>query len=109
MRKESGAMRSFKRSVVNVAARSNPAAVIEDVLEKKIEDIATLLSETGNAKSRLYDEVLAMVERSLFRIALMRSNHVKSAAAAYLGINRNTFQKKMLKLGVDRDFERSQE
>jgi DNA-binding protein Fis len=28
---------------------------------------------------------------------------VKSAAAAYLGINRNTFQKKMVKLGIDHD------
>ena len=42
-----------------------------------------------------------MVERSLVRIALRRSNHVKSAAAAYLGINRNTFQKKMVNLGID--------
>ena len=42
-----------------------------------------------------------IVERSLFRIALRRSNHVKSAAAAYLGINRNTFQNKMVKLGID--------
>ena len=96
-------MRSFKRSVVSVAPRSHPAAVIEDVLEKKIEDIATLLSETGNGKSRLYDDVMAMVERSLFRVALTRSKHVKSAAAAYLGVNRNTFQKKMLKLGLNND------
>jgi len=43
------------------------------------------------------------VERGLFRIALTRSNYVKSAAAAYLGINRNTFKKKMVKLGLDRD------
>jgi DNA-binding protein Fis len=47
--------------------------------------------------------VLAMVERGLVRIALRRSNHVKSAAAAYLGINRNTFQKKMVNLGIDND------
>jgi DNA-binding NtrC family response regulator len=42
-----------------------------------------------------------MVERSLFKIALRRCNHVKSAAAAYLGMNRNTFQRKMAKLGLD--------
>ena len=94
---------SLKRSVVNAAVPATPAAVVEDILEKKIEDIATVLSATGNGKSRLYDEVLAMVERGLFRIALSRSNYVKSAAAAYLGINRNTFQKKMVKLGLDRD------
>ena len=43
-----------------------------------------------------------MVERSLVRIALRRSHHVKSAAA-YLGINRNTFQKKMATLGINHD------
>lgn len=80
--------------------RMTPAAVAEEVLEKKIEDIATILSATETGKSRLYEEVLAMVERSLFKIALRRSNHVKSAAAAYLGINRNTFQSKMVKFGI---------
>jgi DNA-binding protein Fis len=49
----------------------------------------------------LYEEVLSVVERSLFKIALQRNNNVKSAAAAYLGINRNTFQNKMVKLGID--------
>ena len=82
-----------------------PAAVAEKVLEKKLEDIATVLSATDAGKSRLYEEVLAMVERSLFRIALVRSNNVKSTAAAYLGINRNTFQSKMVKLGITNDRE----
>ncbi len=84
-----------------VALQATPASVAEKVLEKKLEDIATILSTTEAGKSRLYEEVLAMVERSLFRIALVRSNHVKSTAAAYLGINRNTFQNKMVKLGID--------
>jgi DNA-binding protein Fis len=92
-----------KHSGVDAAVfqgRMTPASVAEEVLEKKIEDIATILSATEAGKSRLYEEVLAMVERGLFRIALRRSNHVKSAAAAYLGINRNTFQNKMVKLGI---------
>lgn len=82
-------------------ARTSPAAVAEEVLEKKLEDIATILSATETGKSRLYDEVLVMVDRILFRLALRRSNHVKSAAAAYLGINRNTFNNKMVKLDID--------
>ncbi|EKD36860.1 MAG: Fis family regulatory protein [uncultured bacterium] len=82
-------------------ARTSPAAVAEEVLEKMLEDIATILSATESGKSRLYDEVLVMVDRILYRLALRRSNHVKSAAAAYLGINRNTFQNKMVKLGID--------
>ena len=94
----------FKHSDVNSVAREareTPAAVAEEVLEKKLEDIATILFATETRKSRLYDEVLSIVERSLFRIALRRSNNVKSAAAAYLGINRNTFQSKMVKLGIN--------
>jgi DNA-binding protein Fis len=94
-----------QQSVVDPAARerrSTPAAVAEEVLEKKLEDIATILCKAETDKSRIYEEVMAMVERSLVRIALRRSHHVKSAAA-YLGINRNTFQKKMATLGINHD------
>jgi DNA-binding protein Fis len=95
-----------QQSVVDPAARerrSTPAAVAEEILEKKLDDIATILCKAETDKSRIYEEVMAMVERSLVRIALRRSHHVKSAAAAYLGINRNTFQKKMASLGIDND------
>jgi DNA-binding protein Fis len=78
-----------------------PAVVAEEVLEGKLEDIVTILAATETGKSQLYNQVLSIVERSLFRVALRRSNHVKSTAAAYLGINRNTFQTKMVKLGID--------
>jgi DNA-binding protein Fis len=83
--------------------RLTPAAVAEEILEKKLDDIATILSKAGTDKSRIYEEVMGMVERSLVRIALRRSHQVKSAAAAYLGINRNTFQKKMVTLGINQD------
>ena len=82
-------------------AANTPRLVVEDVIEKKLADITTLLYSDGSGKSRLYEEVLSIVERSLFKIALQRNNNVKSAAAAYLGINRNTFQKKMVKLGIN--------
>jgi DNA-binding NtrC family response regulator len=73
---------------------------VEVIIEKKLEDIATILCTAVGRKSKLHEEVVSMVERSLFRIALKRSNNVKSAAATYLGINRNTFQNKMVKLGI---------
>ncbi|MCX5835934.1 MAG: hypothetical protein NTX62_02985 [Deltaproteobacteria bacterium] len=73
---------------------------VEDIIEKKLEDIATILCTAVEGKSKLHEEVVSMVERSLFRIALKRSNNVKSAAATYLGINRNSFQNKMVKLGI---------
>lgn len=78
--------------------------LLEETIEKKLEDIATLLCSIGEGKkgkSRLYEEVLTMVEKSLFRIALRRNGNVKSSAANYLGINRNTFQKKMMKMGMN--------
>jgi len=84
-----------------VSAANTPYSVAEDVIEKKLADITTLLYSNDGFKSRLYEEILSMVERSLFKIALQRTNNVKGAAAAYLGINRNTFQKKMVKLGMD--------
>jgi DNA-binding protein Fis len=77
------------------------SSTVEAMIEKKLEDIATVLCKTAQGKSRLHEEVMAMVERSLFKIALMRSNNVKSTAALYLGINRNTFQNKMVKLGLN--------
>jgi len=90
------------KSVVDPAGRekrSTPVTVAEEILEKKLEDIATILCKAETEKNRIYEEVMEMVERSLVRIALRRSHHVKSAAA-YLGINRNTFQKKMVSLGI---------
>lgn len=91
---------SVTRNMVQ-ETQTSPSAVAEEVLEKKLEDIATILSATAAGKSRLYEDIHSIVERSLFRIALRRSNHVKSAAAGYLGINRNTFKAKMVKLGMD--------
>lgn len=75
--------------------------VVEEVIARKLADITTILHSSNGGKSRLHEHILSLVERTLFVIALERNNHVKGAAAAYLGINRNTFQKKMIKLGID--------
>lgn len=77
-------------------------SLFEEILEKKLEDMATLLYAANGKKSRVYDDIIDLVERSLFRIALRRCNHVKTAASAYLGISRNTFQKKMTEFGLDK-------
>jgi DNA-binding protein Fis len=73
---------------------------IDEIFEKKLEELTIVLAAGQGTKSQVYDEVLAVVERGLIRIALKRNNNVKSAAAAFLGINRNTFQKKMTTLGI---------
>lgn len=96
-------MRSEKKnkSAVVMDVRETRYVAVEEIMEKKLEDIATVLSASGDRKSKLYEEVMAMVEKGLFKIALRRSNYVKSAAAVFLGINRNTFTDKMAKLGIN--------
>jgi len=95
-------MRPKKKSkpeiVMNV--KPTPYIAVEEIMEKKLEDIATILSTSGDRKSKIYEEVMNIVEKGLFKIALRRSNGVKSAAAIFLGINRNTFTDKMTKLGI---------
>lgn len=82
---------------------SRPLPGIEEVFEKKLEELVLVLRSGDDKKSRLYEDILNIVERGLIRIALRRSNQVKTAAATFLGINRNTFQKKMTQLGVTND------
>ena len=95
-------MRSKKKdaSKIIMNVKSTPYAAVEEIMEKKLEDIATILSSSGSRKSKLYEEVMNMVEKGLFKIALRRSNFVKSSAAVFLGVNRNTFTDKMAKLGI---------
>jgi DNA-binding protein Fis len=91
-------MNATKATPTRKAASTLPG--IDEIFEKKLEELITVLSAGQGAKSQVYDEVLALVERGLIRIALKRNKNVKSAAAAFLGINRNTFQKKMTALGI---------
>ncbi|OGP66885.1 MAG: hypothetical protein A2W27_08565 [Deltaproteobacteria bacterium RBG_16_44_11] len=90
-----------KKSSVMMKVKETPYAAVEEIMEKKLEDIATVLSASGGRKSKIYEEVMSMVEKGLFKIALRRSNYVKSSAAVFLGINRNTFTDKMAKLGIN--------
>lgn len=89
------------KTVASADVHDKCNTAVEEILEKKLDDLATVLSVSGNGKSRLHEEVMAMVEKGLFKIALRRSSYVKSTAAAFLGINRNTFTDKMTKLGID--------
>ena len=61
-------------SVVLTDVKKTPYAAVEEILEKKLEDIATVLASNGDRKSKLYEEVMSMVEKGLFKIALRRSN-----------------------------------
>jgi DNA-binding protein Fis len=78
----------------------DPSFTVEGVLEKTLEDLTLFLGTNDKAKSTLYEEIMEMVERSLIKIALRRSNNVKMSAAAFLGINRNTLHKKIEQLNI---------
>ena len=93
-------MQKPNRVVMNETAQTSLFPVVENIIEEKLEDIVTLLCSTDTKKSRLYEEILSIFERRLLKIALKRSNNVKTAAADFLGINRNTLHKKMEKLGI---------
>ncbi len=83
--------------------KKNQASLLplEDIIGEELEYIVTLLCSTGTEKSRLYEDILSMVERGMIKIALKRSSNVKITTADFLGINRNTLHKKIDKLGID--------
>jgi DNA-binding protein Fis len=92
-----------KKSEMMMNIKETPYTAVEEIMEKKLEDITTILSSSGDRKSRIYEEVMSIVEKGLFKIALRRSNGVKSSAAIFLGMNRNTFTDKMTRLGITYD------
>ncbi len=48
----------------------------------------------------IYDDILSIVEETMIKVALEKTNFVKTKAARFLGINRNTLSKKMKKYGL---------
>ncbi len=53
------------------------------------------------AEGSIWDRVTSSMERALIEEAMRRCDHVKLKAADYLGINRNTLNKKYHDLGLD--------
>ena len=82
MRKE-GAMEEKRPITAGQGKAETPSsgALVEEIMGQKLEDLATVLAATGNGRSRLYEEVLDIVERCLFRIALERSGAGYAAVA----------------------------
>ncbi len=74
--------------------------LIEEVLEQRLDKVVTILDCRKNSSDGVYDKVLSMVEKALIKIAMRRSNNVKTAAADFLGINRNTLHNKIKRFKV---------
>ena len=73
--------------------------------EESVEDLATRLAQQaieryGDEEGHIYERVIGEVERQLISEALSRNGGVKLRTADYLGINRNTLNKKVKDLAI---------
>ncbi|MEM9295855.1 MAG: sigma 54-interacting transcriptional regulator, partial [Planctomycetota bacterium] len=59
------------------------------------------VEEFGDAEGEVYDRVIHGVERKLLQEALRLHRGVKTKTADFLGINRNTLNKKVRELGIE--------
>ena len=73
---------------------------IEKVLEKKLDEIITVMDIKTEGKRRLYTDIISKVEKVLISLALKRTKNIKCEAARFLGINRNTLHNKIKNLGI---------
>lgn len=77
-----------------VAAAAAPVAV-RSTLELPGED------QFASMEGQIYDRVISEVEKRLILYALKKFKYTKTQAARYLGINRNTLDKKVRELNID--------
>ncbi len=81
-----------------------------DSTDESLESLATKIAEHalkdhGSREGELYDLVVGEVERQLIREALDRNGGVKTRTADFLGINRNTLNKKVKDFGIETEGE----
>jgi two-component system nitrogen regulation response regulator GlnG len=74
---------------------------LEQLIQDKLEECVRGLGARESAN--LYELVLGLVERPLFRAVLRETGGNQLRAAALLGINRNTLRKKLRALGLKPD------
>ncbi len=70
-----------------------------ETLTRRLSDQA--ISEYDSREGEIYQLVVDQIERALIDRALARCNGVKTKAADFLGINRNTLNKKVKDLGIE--------
>jgi transcriptional regulator with GAF, ATPase, and Fis domain len=76
--------------------------LLDEILEQKLAEVLNKIDPYVEAKNqmKLLDDIIGVVERILIKSALDRVGHVQTAAAQFLGINRNTLSKKMKELKI---------
>ena len=87
---------------IRAFAQQGRAAMASDDLDGLVRRLAEqALSEYAMREGAIYDLVINQVEKVLIEKALQRCEQVKIKAAEFLGINRNTLNKKVKELGIE--------
>jgi Nif-specific regulatory protein len=79
--------------------RSSPTSVSIESLTRRLSDQA--IQEYEMREGEIYQLVIDQIEYALIDRALDRCGNVKTKAADFLGINRNTLNKKVKDLGIE--------
>jgi DNA-binding NtrC family response regulator len=88
------ALRAFAQQ-----GRANMASEGIDALTRRLAEQS--INEFELRDGQIYDMVIRQVEKALIEKALGRCNGIKIKAADFLGINRNTLNKKFKELGLE--------
>ncbi len=86
-------LRAFAAESGSPVCTDNTDEIVDEVVRRSVE-------ESAGTEGEVWDRVFTRVERSLIREALDRCGQVKIKAADFLGINRNTLNKKCRELGL---------
>jgi len=68
--------------------------VLEVHLQRYLDDLGDI------PPSNVYDMVITSIEKPMLQLIMQHAEHNQSLAAQYLGLNRNTLRKKLLKHGL---------
>jgi transcriptional regulator with GAF, ATPase, and Fis domain len=76
--------------------------LLDEILEQKLVEVLNKIDPYVETKTKMgvFDDIIRVVEKILIKSALERVDHVQTAAAQLLGINRNTLRKKMKELKI---------
>ena len=88
-------------TAIRTFAQEGRASLASENLEELVARLAELsIGEYALREGQIYDLVIGHVEKALLAKALQRCENVKIKAADFLGINRNTLNKKVRELGL---------
>ncbi|MGD0916468.1 MAG: helix-turn-helix domain-containing protein [Thermodesulfobacteriota bacterium] len=78
------------------------SSLLDEILEKKLSEVLNRIDPDVESKigPGIFDDIIGLVEKILIKSALERMGHVQTAAAQFLGINRNTLRKKIKDLKI---------